>query len=87
MADARKREYNRTAMTQVTQEVFRSALRLKPVERAQLIDELFNSFDQRRTKAVDAAWADEAEDRLSAYCAGKLKADTLEAVLTRINKR
>lgn len=74
-------------MTQVTQEVFRSALRLKPVERAQLIDELFNSFDQRRTKAVDAAWADEAEDRLSAYCAGKLKADTLEAVLTRINKR
>jgi putative addiction module component (TIGR02574 family) len=87
MARARKHKYNQAAMTQATQQVFRSALRLKPVERAQLVDELFNSFDQRRTKAIDAVWADEAEVRLSAYRAGKLKADTLEAVLARINKR
>lgn len=74
-------------MTQATQNIFKRALRLKPVERAQLIDELFNSFDTTHDPSVDAAWAEEAEDRIAAFEAGKLKADSADAVLARINKR
>ena len=33
-------------MTTATQTILKEALRLKPVERAKLIDELFHSFDK-----------------------------------------
>lgn len=74
-------------MTQATQAILKKALKLKPVERVQLIDELFSSFDAQNTPEIDAAWAAEAEDRVAAYDAGKIRADSAEAVLRRINNR
>jgi len=72
-----------TAMQQLLQE----ALRLRPVERAELIEELFHSFDRSGDQRIDAAWAEETESRIDAYEAGKIPADSDEAVLARINQR
>jgi putative addiction module component (TIGR02574 family) len=74
-------------MTVATEQVLREALRLTPVERAELIDELFQSFDGTTDPAVDAAWAEEVESRIAAYDAGLLKADSAEAVQDRISRR
>jgi putative addiction module component (TIGR02574 family) len=74
-------------MTQSAQAVLDQALRLDAVERAELIDRLFHSFDRTVDPAVDAAWAVEAESRLDAYEAGKLTADSADAVFARLARR
>lgn len=57
-------------------------LSLSPTERAELIDQLLLSLDHP-DKELDALWAAEAERRLDAYEAGKLKAISLDQVLAR----
>jgi putative addiction module component (TIGR02574 family) len=67
-------------MTAVAERIFKDALELLPVERAELIEKLFQSFD-------DAAWAEEVESRLDAYDRGEIKASSAEDVFVRINQR
>lgn len=74
-------------MTAVADKILKQALKLQPVERAELIEELFLSFDPDRQKRVDALWAEEAESRISAHDAGLMVADSDENVFTRINRR
>ena len=74
-------------MTSATEAVLKDALRLKPVERAELIDGLFHSFDRAKDGRIDALWAEEAESRIDAYEAGELGSDSAEAVFARINQR
>jgi len=74
-------------MTHAAQAVFDQALRLDPVERAELIDQLFHSFDHAPDRAVDAAWAREAEARVDAFDRGDLTADSADAVFERLAKR
>jgi putative addiction module component (TIGR02574 family) len=50
------------------------ALKLPPLERAQIIDALWNSLDPAKRDAIDQAWLLESQDRLAAFRAGQLKA-------------
>jgi putative addiction module component (TIGR02574 family) len=70
-------------MTSASQNIFEQALRLNPVQRAELIDELFRSFDKR----PDVLWAVESESRIDAFDAGQISADSAEAVFERISKQ
>ncbi|MBF8251587.1 MAG: hypothetical protein HW382_1215 [Deltaproteobacteria bacterium] len=74
-------------MTSATQIIFEEALRLNPVERAELIDELFHSFDKSHDERIDSLWAAESESRIDAFDAGQISADSAEAVFERISKR
>ena len=74
-------------MTTAAQAILKQALSLEPVERAELIEELFHSFDKASDRKVDALWADEAESRINAYDAGQICADSAKAVFERINKK
>jgi len=74
-------------MTIATETILKEALSLKPVERAQLIEELFHSFDKAPDASADLLWAKEVEARLDAYDAGHISSDSAEAVFERINKR
>jgi putative addiction module component (TIGR02574 family) len=76
-------------VTQATQALLKRALTLAPVDRAELIEALFRSFDRDRRGSArfDALWAKEAESRLDAHLAGKIKSDTAEAVFRRVGKR
>ena len=71
-------------MTTTAEHILEQALRLPPVDRAELIGRLFQSFDD---DGVDSAWADEIESRIDAYDAGQLTASPAEDVLERINRR
>ena len=57
-----------------------SALKLPPDERFALIDELLHSLD-RPDPALDRIWIEEAERRLTAYRAGRVKGVPVEDVL------
>lgn len=69
------------------QSVLRQALRLNPVERAELIEALYRSFNPPTDKRRDAAWAEEAESRIDGYDAGRIAASSSAAVFARIAKR
>ena len=62
------------------------ALKLSPVERAELIESLLSSFEFRSRKPVDALWAHEAEDRINAFERGEIPAITVEQVFLEIDK-
>lgn len=63
-------------------DIIEKALSLNPLEKADLVDRLLSSLDQP-DQAITELWAREAESRLDAYEAGKLKAVSLEKVLSK----
>jgi putative addiction module component (TIGR02574 family) len=63
-------------------DIIEKALSLKPLEKADLVDRLLSSLDQP-DQAITELWAREVESRLDAYEAGKLKAVSLEKVLSK----
>lgn len=62
------------------------ALKLPPVERAELIESLLSSFEFRSRKIIDALWAKEAEDRIDAFERGEVTATPAEQVFAEIEK-
>ena len=46
---------------------------LNSVERAMLIDMLWDSLDDERVKEIEAKWATESEDRIDAVDRGELQ--------------
>lgn len=71
-------------MTPESQKILEEALALPFTERAELIEELFASFDFPSRREIDAAWAVEVEDRIAAYERGELKATPVQEVLRRL---
>jgi putative addiction module component (TIGR02574 family) len=74
-------------MSTASKQVFQAALGLTPTERAELIDQLLQSFDPKADTGAADAWRMEAESRIDAFDAGELQADTAEAVFERIDRR
>lgn len=62
------------------------ALRLPPLERAELIERLLASFSFPERKAIDERWTAEAEDRIDAYERGELGSKSAAEVFARIER-
>jgi len=60
-------------MTSQSQKILQEALGLSPVERAELVEQILESFEFPARKDIDAAWAQEAEERIDAYERGEIK--------------
>lgn len=73
-------------MANTMRKVLADALTLPPVERAELIEKLFFSFDAMDRKALDALWADEAEDRIEAFRRGEFSAIPADEVFAELTK-
>ena len=63
-------------------DILKEAIQLNPTEKAKLVDQLITSLD-KPDRDIDKLWAEEAESRLNAYKQGKLKAVSLEEVLSK----
>jgi len=66
----------------VTNNILKEILTLKPSQKAELIDKLLSTLD-KPDREIDELWAKEAEDRIDAYDRGKIKAVPLEKVLEK----
>jgi putative addiction module component (TIGR02574 family) len=71
-------------MTEQSKRILAEALELPPIERASLVEEILSSFDFPARREIDALWAQEAEERIDAYEAGKMQASPAQAVFERI---
>ncbi|MGX9366789.1 addiction module protein [Desulfoplanes sp. PS50] len=74
-------------MTATAERVLNDALALPPIERAELIQRLFQSFDVQADNQIETAWTEEIESRIEAYDKKLLTASPAEEVLSRINQR
>ena len=73
-------------MLEHTEAILEQALLLSPRDRAILAEKLLASLDQP-DPAIDALWAEEVENRISAYEAGELKAIPAEEVIKKYKKK
>ena len=69
-------------MTQAAETVSAQAVKLPPAERMQVVERILDSLDEPDA-TLDAAWAAEAEDRLSAYRRGEVKTVALSEVIAK----
>jgi len=67
-------------------QILAEALKLPPVELAELIEGLLTSFEFQSRKAIDALWAQEAEDRIDAFERGEMAAIPAKDVFAEIEK-
>jgi putative addiction module component (TIGR02574 family) len=67
-------------------QILAEALKLPPVERAELVENLLISFEFQSRKTIDALWAEEVEDRINAFERGEMAAIPAKDVFGEIEK-
>ncbi len=73
-------------MVKQGKQILAEALKLPPVERAELVENLLSSFEFQSRKAIDALWAEEVEDRIDAFDGGEMAAIPAKDVFADIEK-
>ncbi len=67
--------------------LLREALSLSPIERAELVENILQSFEFNSREEVDALWADKAEDRINAHDRGDIKVVSAKEVFDGIERK
>jgi putative addiction module component (TIGR02574 family) len=67
-------------------QILAEALKLPPVERAELVENLLTSFEFRSRKKIDALWAQEVENRIDGFERGEMAAIPAKDVFAEIEK-
>jgi len=65
--------------------ILNQALKLPSVERAQLIEDILESFEFGARDKIDMVWALEAEKRIDAYNEKRIKKISAKQVFKKIN--
>lgn len=73
-------------MSKHREQILAEALKLPPVERAELVENLLSSFEFRSRKTIDALWAQEAENRIDAFERGEIAVIPAKKVFAEIEK-
>ena len=75
-------------MTAQAFKIWEAAEKLPPMERIELIEHLFFTLDSKSERGrIDKLWAEEAEDRLSAYDRGEMKAVPAKEVFRKLESK
>lgn len=74
-------------MTPQSEQILREALDLPPIDRAELVEQILASFEFPARKDIDAAWGQEAEDRLNAYERGEIRSSPVSEVFREIDQQ
>ncbi len=74
-------------MTPQSEQILREALDLPPMDRAELVEQILASFEFPARKDIDAAWGQEAEDRLDAYERGDIQSSPAGEVFKEIDQQ
>ena len=73
-------------MSPQAREVLAQALKLSPLEKAELVERILDTFVLPDRKEIDERWAAEAEDRIDAYDRGEIAAKSVMEVFARIER-
>ncbi len=67
-------------------DILAEALKLSPIERAELLEQIAESFSSPDRQALDERWAAEAEERVQAYERGEIQSRSAHEVFRRIER-
>lgn len=67
------------------EQVLKKALKMTPVEKADIIEQLIESLD-RPDEDIDKLWKKEVDDRIDAFDRGNIKGIALHEVLEKYKK-
>lgn len=73
-------------MAEQGKQILAEALKLPPLERAELVEHLLSSFEFPSRKSIDDLWAQEAESRIDAFERGEITAIPAKEVFEKIEK-
>ena len=73
--------YGDKKMSNQSQEILKKVLGMPPIERAELVEKVFDSFNGSKEDIFDSQWAREAESRIDAFEKGKIKAVDAKKVI------
>lgn len=73
-------------MSKYENQLLAESLKLSPVERAELVENILSSFEFNSREKIDALWAQEAESRIDALERGELTTISAEEVFKKIEK-
>jgi putative addiction module component (TIGR02574 family) len=73
-------------MNSTTQKIVEKVSKLSPTDRAEIVELILESFDNKPDKSVMQAWAKEAEKRMESYKKGKIKTISEDDVFKSIDK-
>ena len=74
-------------MSKLKKQVLDEALKLPPMERAELIENLLTSFEFPSRKTIDDLWAKEVESRIDAFEKGEIREPPAKVVFEEIEKQ
>jgi putative addiction module component (TIGR02574 family) len=80
------KEKGEAAMSPHARDILAEALKLSPIERAELLEQIVESFSSPDRRAFDERWAAEAEERIEAYERGEIKSSSANEVFDRIER-
>ena len=73
-------------MSTTKEKILSESLKLSPIDRAELIENLMTSFEFPERKKIDELWTKESEDRIDAYEKGEIDTVSMKDVFDNINK-
>ena len=74
-------------MATASETLTKTALALPAKTRAKLAERLLASLDDPRQREIDALWAEEAEDRITAFERGQIRRVPGEQVFRKLKRR
>jgi len=74
-------------MTPQSEQILREVLNLAPTERVELVERILASFEFPARKDIDAAWAQEVEDRIDAFERGEIGSSPASQVFGEIDQQ
>jgi putative addiction module component (TIGR02574 family) len=71
-------------MTQLAQKIVEEASKLSPLDRAEIIERIMESFGGEHDDVIEKAWIKEAEARYSQYVSGRVDGVPADTVFNKI---
>lgn len=65
-----------------SKQILVDALKLPPIERAELVENLLSSFEFKSRKIIDDLWATESEARIDAFDRGEISSISSKDIFT-----
>jgi putative addiction module component (TIGR02574 family) len=73
-------------MQKHAEDILAEALELPPTARAELVENLLSSFEFQGRDAINALWAQEAENRIDAFERGEITSIPVKDIFNEIEK-
>jgi len=71
--------------TVLKNDIIRAILLMRPIDRIEIINKVFDNFNLDKDEDYETLWAEESERRIAGFLDGSIEAFSMDEVFTQIN--